>query len=344
MQEVEKKQELQASNIDQQGNVLFLDQERLDRKKIPFKRYQNRPNGVGIFNFLMEHVIYLNPKRWWIVRPLYRVVIRKAKWLEKGGWRAKLYKKVTMLYPDMEHNTGSVVMPLNVDISDESRKVIVPIDLLKQSLKDAEFIGGMDTCVCREANGCQDFPHDLGCLFLGEAGRTACKHGLGREFTYEEACARIDRAAELGVMAQAVWIEFEQLLWGVRNDNMDSFLEICFCCPCCCVAMQLSSNLTENERFRFHPSGWTAVPDRTKCIGCGKCIKDGRGCPMKAISIGEDGKVVVNQELCVGCGICCKKCPVDALELKQTMPMRPHLDDYFDQEFNVGLKVWKDRD
>ena len=333
---------MQASNIDEQGNVLYLDRERLARKEIPFKRYKNRRVGIGIANFFRQHVIYLNKRNWWLARPLYRFFIDKAKWLKKGGLKAKWYKWVTKMAPEMEHNTGSVVMPLNVDITDESRKVVVPIDMLKESLKNAEFIGGMDTCLCRSSNGCTDFPHDLGCLFLGEAGKTACKHGLGREFTYEEACARIDRAAELGMMAQGVWIEFEQILWGVRNDQMDSFLEICFCCPCCCVAMQLSSNLTEKERFRFHPSGWTAVPDRTKCIGCGACVKKGRACPAEALSIGEDGKVTVNQELCLGCGICTTRCPVDALKLKQTMPMRENLKEYFDKEFNVGLRLWKD--
>ena len=43
----------QASNIDEQGNVLYLDQERLDRKEVGFPPYKNRPNGLGIFNWLM---------------------------------------------------------------------------------------------------------------------------------------------------------------------------------------------------------------------------------------------------------------------------------------------------
>ena len=339
-----EKTTMQASNIDEQGNVLYLDQERLDRKVVPFTRYKNRPNGLGIYNFIKEHVFYVTPKRWWFVRWLYKLFISKAKWLRQGGWKARLYKRVTALYPDMEHNTSSVVMPLNVDISDKSEKVVVPIALLKESLKNVTYIGGMDTCLCRESNGCTDFPHDLGCLFLGEAGRTAVKHGLGREFTYEEACARIDRAASLGLMAQAVWIEFEQILWGVRNDQMDSFMEICFCCPCCCVAMQLSSNLTEKERFRFHPSGWTAVPDRTKCIGCGQCVNKGRSCPMEAISIDENGKVTINQEMCLGCGLCVDKCPLHLIQIKQTMPMRNNLKEYFDTEFNVGLRLWNEEE
>ena len=109
--------------------------------------------------------------------------------------------------------------------------------------------------------------------------------------------------------------------------------------------MRLAENLTENERFRFHPSGWTAVPDRTKCVGCGLCVGGGRNCPMDAIKIGEDGKVEINQETCVGCGLCVDKCKLDVIKLKQTMPVREGgLREYFDKEFNVDVRVWKDQE
>ena len=34
---------MQASNIDEQGNVLYLDEERLDRKVVGFPRWKNHP-------------------------------------------------------------------------------------------------------------------------------------------------------------------------------------------------------------------------------------------------------------------------------------------------------------
>ena len=204
------------------------------------------------------------------------------------------------------------------------------------------YIAGMDTCLCREANQCKDYPVDVACLFLGEPAKTVVKHGLGRFFTYEEACARVDEAARHGLMGQAVWIEVEQMLWGVRNDEMDRFLEICFCCPCCCIAMRLARNATPAERHRFHPSGWTAVPDRTKCIGCGACSEGPHGCPVEAISYDHGGKVVIDQELCVGCGICKSRCEVGVIQIKQTMPMRKDLHEYFLKDYNLDIKVWED--
>ena len=333
---------LQASNIDEQGNVLYLDQDRLDRKEVGFPPYKNKGNGLGITNFLLEHLIYMSDKRWPLALKLYKMFVKYSTWMKQGGFKGKLYKKGIKLYPDMEKNTSTVVMPLNVDITDESEKVIVPLDMIKESLKNITYIGGMDSCLCRQANDCKDFPQDIGCLFLGEAGRIVVKHNLGRELSYEEACARVDKAAEYGLMGQAVWIEVEQMLWGIRNDQMDKMLEICFCCPCCCIAMRLARNATSNERHRFHPSGWTAVPDLTKCVGCGLCDSGPNGCPVEAISFREDGKVVINQESCVGCGICKSRCPKDVIKLKQTMPMRKDLQEYFQKDFNLDLKVWNE--
>jgi len=338
MEEIKK----QASNIDEQGNVLYLDEERLARKEVGFPPYKNKPNGLGIYNWLLEHVIYMSKKRWPLALRLYHMFVKYSVWMKEGGWKAKLYKKGIKLYPDMERQTSTVVLPLNVDVTDQGEKVVVPLEFIKESLKNVTYIAGMDTCLCREATGCKDYPHDVACLFLGEAAKTVVKHDLGRQFTYEEACARVDEAAKHGLMGQAVWIEVEQMLWGVRNDQMDRFLEICFCCPCCCIAMRLARNATSAERHRFHPAGWTAVPDLTKCIGCRKCVSGPHGCPVEAISFGEDGKVVINQESCVGCGICRSRCDLDVIKIKQTMPMRKDLHEYFVKDYNLDIKIWNE--
>ena len=334
-----EEKETQQSNIDEQGNVLYLDEDRLKRKEVGYPPYKNKSNGLGIYNWLLEHVIYMSKKRWPLALKLYKMFVKYSVWMKEGGRKARFYKKGIKLYPDMERPTGTVVMPLNVDVSDSGEKVVVPMELIKESLKHVDFIAGMDSCLCRDANDCKDYPHDLGCIFLGDAARGVVKHGLAREITYEEACARVDRAAKEGVMAQAVWIEVEQMLWGVRNDLMDHFMEICFCCPCCCIAMRLARNATSAERHRFHPAGWTAVPDRTKCVGCKKCGEEHNGCPVEAISFDENGIVQIDQEACVGCGICKERCKVDAIKIKQTMPMRSTVQEYFLKDYNLNLKL-----
>ena len=327
------------SNIDEQGNVLYLDQERLDRKEVGFPPYKNHPNGLGLYNWLLDHVIYMSRERWPLALKLYRMFIRFSVWMKQGGWKGELYKRFIKLSPNEKMHTGTVVMPLNVDVTDKGEKTVIPLELIKESLKNLSYIAGMDECLCRSANDCQDYPHGLGCLFLGEAAKVVVKHNLGREFTYEEACARVDEAARQGLMGQAVWIEVEQMLWGLRNDLMDKLLEICFCCPCCCIAMRLARNATPAEYHRFHPAGWTAVPDKTKCMGCRLCAEEHNGCPVQAISFDGDGKVSIDQERCVGCGICASRCGVEAITIKQTMPMREDLQTYFATDYNLHLKL-----
>ena len=326
-------------NIDKEGNVLYLDQERLDRKELGFPPYKNKPNGLGIKNRFLKHILYVSKKRWPAALKLYHIFVKYSVWMKKGGLKARLYKKAIKLSPDMVRPTGTIVMPLNIDISDKGEKTVIPLDMIRESLKSVDYIAGMDSCLCRDANDCKDFPHDLGCLFLGEAAKIVVEHQLGRQFSYKEACARVDEAARAGLMAQAVWIEVEQLLWGVPNDLMDHLLEICFCCPCCCITMKLARNATDKERRRFHPSGWTAVADLGKCTACGNCINGQNGCPVEALSFREDGMIRIDQEKCVGCGICSSRCPHDAIHIRQTMPMRKDIHEYFLKEYNLDIKL-----
>ncbi|MEF8848362.1 MAG: ribosome biogenesis/translation initiation ATPase RLI [Candidatus Thermoplasmatota archaeon] len=60
------------------------------------------------------------------------------------------------------------------------------------------------------------------------------------------------------------------------------------------------------------------IEDRCKPKVCGKeCIKY---CPRvragdETITMGENGKPKISEELCVGCGICATKCPFDAIKI-----------------------------
>ena len=236
--------------------------------------------------------------------------------------------------------TSTKTIQLNETISNDIERdmatVTLPIDLVKKAIDEAEFIGGMKECLCRAGSDCQSYPHDLACLFLDLGGRVVVDHGMAVELTKEEAYERVERAAALGLTCQSLWVQVEQLIWGFRNDQMDSFLEICFCCPCCCVGMNLSKNGPRNIKRGFLPSGWTAVVDHDRCVGCGKCQID--YCPQDAIHFREsDGKMVVNQEVCLGCGYCRSRCPEDAISVKQTMPMLGSIKDYFHDQAQLKI-------
>lgn len=371
-------------NIDEQGNVLYLDEQRLRRKERPWKaQYVNHPRGLGIKDLLVTN-LSARDWNWQFILWLFRQIVAGSALMKKPDtWQSKLYKHA-MLFEPMEstYSTGAI-FNLNVDSPEDipgtagynaehlshpadeepyacpdpdanfltpkkrvakieigksfdARKTTVPIDLVKKAIAEADYIGGMKECLCRAGNDCQTYPHDLACLFLNMGGRVVVEHGMAVELTKEQAFERVDRAAELGLPCQSLWVEIEQLIWGFRNDQMDQFLEICFCCPCCCVGFNLSKNATRDVKHRFSPSGWTAVVNHDLCTGCRKCSE--QYCPQDAIHYRKsDGKMVVDQENCVGCGFCRAKCPNDAIELLQTMPMRESMHDYFLKEGKLKI-------
>ena len=44
-------------------------------------------------------------------------------------------------------------------------------------------------------------------------------------------------------------------------------------------------------------------------------------------------------EDCIGCGVCVNRCKLDVISIKQTMPMRDDILDYYETEYNIGLDI-----
>lgn len=51
--------------------------------------------------------------------------------------------------------------------------------------------------------------------------------------------------------------------------------------------------------------------EKSRCAGCGACISV---CPHGAISIGNDGRAMINEEKCKKCGKCKEVCPFNAIQ------------------------------
>ena len=326
-----------GGNITEKGEVLFLDEARMHRKE-RFDRplWRNHPHGLGIKDWFVTGPLATTPSTWERTNMLFHFLINNMHRLGETGVAADLFKRLMMAEPLKGTYTHGNVMQLNLDIdlSDKTRTVVAPYDLVMDMIDRADYIAQMNHCLCRSAGGCTDGRENIGCLFLNTSGVMAVKNGIAKEVSKEQARAHVHEAMEVGLMGHVLWVQLEQLIWAVPNQKMDELVEICFCDPEYCVAIRSIRAAGEEWRERFKGTGFTAVLDHDKCITCATCVKK---CPQDAITRFDEGKIVINQDKCFGCGFCKESCPSGAIAIKQTMPMRTSVDEYFEKEGRIKL-------
>ena len=321
-----------GGNIDDDGNVLFLDEERQKRKERPDRPMRkNKPDGLGIKNAIVRKISAdaSAPKEDGDDGGAFPVIAGLLT-QEKEDIKKKLIQ--TMFGYGKKGYTYATMLPLNVDFSSDTNSGVLPIQLVFEALEDAEYIAILDFCICRKNFKCQDYPADFGCIFLNVAGRRVVEAGIARQATVEEAKQHVLKAKEHGLLANSEFVEAEQFIWGLKNSDMNQFRMICFCCPCCCLIMKAVKSGNAQVRERNVSCGYTSTINHSKCVGCHSCAK---ACPQQAITYREDGKAVINQEVCMGCGWCSLECENGAIRIQQTFPVRKSLNEYFLKEARI---------
>jgi ferredoxin len=192
--------------------------------------------------------------------------------------------------------------------------IVMPSQVVEHFLRRSRHIFIMNTCMCRDSNHCKDYPHDLGCIFLG-AGVTRIPPKMGRLATADEAIEHLRRAREKGLVhligrnkIDSVWLDT-----GPKED----LLSICNCCECCCLwkmMPQLSDSISSGVTRM--PGVFVSVTDA--CAGCGRCV-DEDICFVGALRI-ADRRAIIDQEMCKGCGRCVEFCPSSAVRLEIRVP------------------------
>ena len=79
-------------------------------------------------------------------------------------------------------------------------------------------------------------------------------------------------------------------------------------CPTEPKTLECGENHLLKPEFNIIPSKRQFIIDDYLCIRCKKCMKQ---CPVGAIHVEDDGKVVVNPFKCISCGECLDVCPVN---------------------------------
>lgn len=227
----------------------------------------------------------------------------------------------------------SRVIPLNATV-ERSKNAVLPYQLIDDFIDGAGFKIILDECLCRRGEGCTGYPVDFGCLMLGEGARTLLKGGHGREVTAREAKEHVRKAEQHGLVPFAAHAKAEVMTMGIPEEQHHRFIELCFCCPCCCLAMK-------NLRYYppdIHKHNFINVAFAAKalpaCKGCRRCVS---ACPTDAIRVNGD-KVWVREDRCIGCGLCQYTCEFDGIRLVQVRNPKGGLLDYFDGRLHLDLR------
>ena len=245
--------------------------------------------------------------------------------LSRLTWKSKLAKKIIdkILFEDDEvyvlpnknavNKTKKETITANIEINQSFEKddsEFVPSEISKEVIREAKDIVIMHKCLCRSSADCEDYPHDIGCIFIGPSSRKIAGK-YGKTATVEEALEHVDIADNLGLSHVIGRNKIDSVWMNVRPK--EGLLTICHCCPCCClwrVLPDLDDDINQKVK-RLEDVEVHTVTDN--CKMCKKCITDNI-CFGGAISI-VDGKITIDQNKCVGCGHCVKSCKFDAIEL-----------------------------
>lgn len=161
-------------------------------------------------------------------------------------------------------------------------------------------------CACRVSGKRCDAPKEV-CLIFGSLAAAVAERGHARAISIDEALHVLKRSEEAGLV-------------HMSSNNADKPAIVCNCCPCCCHFF--AGLLESGNRNALAPSPFEARVRKDECTACGICAET--RCPVRAISVAEDG-AAVNAGVCIGCGLCASACPSSAIELvaRITVPEVP---------------------
>jgi len=190
----------------------------------------------------------------------------------------------------------------------EREDTVLPSEVIRHFIERSKHHFIMNYCICRTSAHCQDYPRELGCLFLGKAVLSIDPR-LGRLVSKDEALAHLDRCEEAGLVHLIGRNKIDSM-WTSGKPKED-LMTICNCCPCCCLWKMLPQlDPAISGKMKRLPGVRLSV-EADKCTACGTCID---GCYVNAITL-KDGKAVIDQVMCKGCARCAHACPERAITL-----------------------------
>ncbi|MBN1288128.1 MAG: 4Fe-4S binding protein [Actinobacteria bacterium] len=185
----------------------------------------------------------------------------------------------------------------------------LPVDLLYRFIDEASHrVILTEGCACRHACGCENYPREIGCLFLGDDAMEISPE-IGREVGVEEAREHVKWATGTGLVPICGKVRQDNTVLAVKDKG--KLLSICFCCECCCISRGVQYMKLDDMEGIFHRLDGISVEVTDDCVGCGKCVDV---CYVNAMSM-PYGKAQIG-DYCRACGRCATVCPKDAIKIR----------------------------
>ena len=155
------------------------------------------------------------------------------------------------------------------------------------------------------------------CRTAADARGNPCRHSDERELClalrdYADMAVREGIGRSLTVDEALALAERNQeagLVLQSTNDQNPQF--ICACCDDCCGLLgMIKASPAPADHIA---SAYRITVVQESCVACGLCVKK---CPMDALSL-KDLVLLIDDRRCIGCGVCTGACPKEALVLKK---------------------------
>jgi ferredoxin len=220
---------------------------------------------------------------------------------------AKIFNLLLFKGDEIIYLTKDSVIQINQEVQ-TPEDLVLPSQVLEYFIEKANYHFIMNFCICRASMKCQNYPIDLGCLFLGEAVLNINPE-LGRLVSKEEAKEHIKKCGEAGLVHMIGRNRLDKQWLGVNPGN--KLLSICNCDPCCCL-WRISPLLNPKIGKKVQKMQGVNVYVTEECIGCGTCMQG--ICFVDAITL-VNNRAHVSEE-CRACGRCVDICPQHAIKIK----------------------------
>ena len=189
---------------------------------------------------------------------------------------------------------------------------ILPIEDMREIFKNPPIV--VHNCPCRVVyrdRPCKNtIPIDI-CLAVGSNGRSFLRRGAGRELTYDELIAFLDKLDEFPLVSTTG-----------NSNRMPRIL--CSCCTDCCgLFVKAARTKPVLGQVTYAKSRFVIEDNPEECTACGICAD--KRCPVGAITMKDFPELggqrsYTNVEECIGCGLCVLTCPNNARKMKLVRP------------------------